>query len=872
MEHNKPSLSFASSEDGNTSTKTTQSNEEDQRIALQQDFWNQSLKPKLPLYQIYNSEEDAGVLKVKNPQREEFKQVTQDRTDENEEVYTDKDDEEEAEEEEESEEIVEATITGTTNAAIEQDEQSLNHGIVESIASNGVTENRLKENAQNIFTSPASLSPGVSKGSDKKTTLKRKHYRYNLFTWANLRMIIRLAFGLGSLLGAVLVSSTDLWAGVPVWRWLAFMSIVGFSWDFNKLVIMGSVLYLLSRFLYNSSVVKNTHYYCNGLKIRMSLLLCTIIWIVSWVVLIGLAIPPNSYWLTANDYITRGFGVLILVVFLLTSATLGKEICETIFEQTTHFADVERMLKGEYFLWRLGSQGTVFPHDVVAGFVLAGSHATKADPKILRQCTRYLSKESMTCFDSYGDALHIKDIDEAADFGEILFNRLSDQETAFTLDFTEEIKSLRAKRESEQQKIIRAYGYMLRGRSHVFGESSTRNINMNRPSGSSFSGLEPKASPDFSTKARAKIKLDTVEKAYLGFGGTLPQYAPDPLYGWTHILDVAHRGHGSAKTFRAALIRFFQDRTNVAATLRDAHAAVERLGNVFTAVAWTLSIVFAALIFAGASSYEVWLGLTSFFVACAVIFGPSLSHVFENIIFLFFRHVFDVGDLIVIDNDYYSVRRLELMQTLLLKWSGQYILVENTWLAKQQVQNLTRSGLYWHALDTSVDIGTCTNEFVHGVRQNIKQYIQKHPDAFSGEYMVCMSNMNRPLHVVLSLWIEFSYVPNNLVRLFTDIGRAHEAMCVALRAMGATSSGVSRAAIHIGNVGPPPFISTSPDPGFSPMWPQSGSQPQFSKIQPANPPYLSAVGTSKIVSQTSVSSDIKSNKGNESKTVPEKSQ
>lgn len=100
------------------------------------------------------------------------------------------------------------------------------------------------------------------------------------------------------------------------------------------------------------------------------------------------------------------------------------------------------------------------------------------------------------------------------------------------------------------------------------------------------------------------------------------------------------------------------------------------------------------------------MAILGLFVALAVVFGQSLQQIFENIVFLFLRHPFDVGDLLLIDDDFYSVRRLELLSTLLFRWNGQYLLVENAEIAKKKVFNLSRSGLYWHAVEAMVDVQT----------------------------------------------------------------------------------------------------------------------------------------------------------------------
>ena len=53
---------------------------------------------------------------------------------------------------------------------------------------------------------------------------------------------------------------------------------------------------------------------------------------------------------------------------------------------------------------------------------------------------------------------------------------------------------------------------------------------------------------------------------------------------------------------------------------------------------------------------KVWLSVSSTLLAFAFVFGNSIRTIYESIIFLFVIHPFDVGDAIVVHDDYYRVR------------------------------------------------------------------------------------------------------------------------------------------------------------------------------------------------------------------------
>jgi len=139
---------------------------------------------------------------------------------------------------------------------------------------------------------------------------------------------------------------------------------------------------------------------------------------------------------------------------------------------------------------------------------------------------------------------------------------------------------------------------------------------------------------------------------------------------WATIFDPNKRGFVTPKSLKHTMTRFYNERVGLGHTLKDSQTAVDRLGLVYYSVAIVGIIVAAALLFAGSSSYDVWIGITSFFVTLAVVFGSTLKSIAENIVFIFFRHPYDVGDLLLIEGVFYSVRRLELLSTVLIVSAG----------------------------------------------------------------------------------------------------------------------------------------------------------------------------------------------------------
>jgi hypothetical protein len=86
-------------------------------------------------------------------------------------------------------------------------------------------------------------------------------------------------------------------------------------------------------------------------------------------------------------------------------------------------------------------------------------------------------------------------------------------------------------------------------------------------------------------------------------------------------------------------------------------------------------------------------------------------------------------------------------------------------------------------------------------------FVAVFPDSFSGKVQIICSTPARPLQSKLMFFVEFSYQPKDLTRLFDDVGRLNEGVAEALRKNGATVAGVGTGGIRAdGGSAPLPFL------------------------------------------------------------------
>lgn len=116
------------------------------------------------------------------------------------------------------------------------------------------------------------------------------------------------------------------------------------------------------------------------------------------------------------------------------------------------------------------------------------------------------------------------------------------------------------------------------------------------------------------------------------------------------------------------------------ASLAQSKTAIGKLDTVL------LVIVAIIIVFVGFHVYEVdteeFMAISiSLWAGTLFAIGGTIKNLVESIMFLFFVHPFDVGDMLIIDGKKYIVREFGLMSTTLARTSGEEVFVSNAILA-----------------------------------------------------------------------------------------------------------------------------------------------------------------------------------------------
>lgn len=209
---------------------------------------------------------------------------------------------------------------------------------------------------------------------------------------------------------------------------------------------------------------------------------------------------------------------------------------------------------------------------------------------------------------------------------------------------------------------------------------------------------------------------------------------------------------------------------------------VQRVIHAFLLI--VLAFVAVAILIPGSVS-KVWTSMSAGLLSFSFVFGNSIQEVFENCIFLFFTHPFDLGDKIRWNGDTYFVRGITLNYVNLLQAAGSYVNVSTHVLKEAAITNVTRSQRVWESIRFAADINTTVQQ-CEIAADKVVEAISSNPRLFGGMYRVWLSDTDSANKIEISA--HFDLKTNGM-----DSSMMGEAMTVMTAAFadGLCTAGVS---------------------------------------------------------------------------------
>ncbi|PIL25025.1 hypothetical protein GSI_12913 [Ganoderma sinense ZZ0214-1] len=198
------------------------------------------------------------------------------------------------------------------------------------------------------------------------------------------------------------------------------------------------------------------------------------------------------------------------------------------------------------------------------------------------------------------------------------------------------------------------------------------------------------------------------------------------------LFDKDGNGDISKKEMREAVRRIYRERKALTASLKDVGSAVAKLDAVMLSVVGLMFVFICLLIFNRKNTLASLVPLATIIVGFSFIFGHSAQTLFESLIFIFSTHVFDVGDLVMIDEQPLFVREFGLFSTTFRRVDGMEIIAPNSLLASSKlVHNLRRSNSMWESTKVTVAYDTPL-EVIEQLRTRLQAYVNTNNREWSG--------------------------------------------------------------------------------------------------------------------------------------------
>ncbi|KAJ6474595.1 Mechanosensitive ion channel-domain-containing protein [Mycena vitilis] len=218
------------------------------------------------------------------------------------------------------------------------------------------------------------------------------------------------------------------------------------------------------------------------------------------------------------------------------------------------------------------------------------------------------------------------------------------------------------------------------------------------------------------------------------------------------LFDKDGNGDITKKEMREAVQRIYRERKALTSSLKDVGSAVAKLDAVLIAVALIFIIFICLLIFNRSDTLASLVPLASIIVGFSFIFGNSAATLFNSLIFIFSTHTFDVGDLVMIDDQVLMVREFGLFATTFRRVDGQEVIAPNSLLASSKlVHNLRRSHSMWETTTLMVSY-TTPLEVLEELRVRINAYVS----ANNREWSNCALNIDKmeyqnAIHLIVAM-------------------------------------------------------------------------------------------------------------------------
>ena len=247
------------------------------------------------------------------------------------------------------------------------------------------------------------------------------------------------------------------------------------------------------------------------------------------------------------------------------------------------------------------------------------------------------------------------------------------------------------------------------------------------------------------------------------------------------VLDTDGNGDVTLDEMILKVCEIGRSRKAIANSLHDVDQAINVLDNLLLTVVLIVT-VFVFVAFLNTSFVTTLATAGTALLSLSFVFASTAQEVLGSCIFLFVKHPFDVGDVIVVDKQQLIVERISLLYTV-FKSAATYTTTQcpNVQLNSLWIDNITRSKSMRESLTIDVNFGT-TLEDVELFRREMEMFVRDSDNArdFEPEIEVELKSVSSMEKLQLGIDIKHK---SNWSNGAVTAGRRSKFMCALVLAL-----------------------------------------------------------------------------------------
>jgi small-conductance mechanosensitive channel len=183
-----------------------------------------------------------------------------------------------------------------------------------------------------------------------------------------------------------------------------------------------------------------------------------------------------------------------------------------------------------------------------------------------------------------------------------------------------------------------------------------------------------------------------------------------------------------------------KERKSLARSMKDVDSAIGKFDDVLVIVVFVIGI-FILISFLNTDFATTLATAGTALISLSFIFALTCQEILASILFLFYKHPFDVGDRVDVSGAHYVVKELSLLFTVFKRTDGTIVQVNNAILNGLFIENIRRSATMSEKVQLQVDFGT-TFFTIQRLRAEMQSFVRANSRDYASELEIEIVDAN----------------------------------------------------------------------------------------------------------------------------------